>query len=68
MQLAKGITWEMGVVSSLSKLLRLIFSFWSFSSSGTLYTTAPIPLKVEKNFIKNNISMRKQQTGYIVNM
>lgn len=39
-------TCDMGVVSSSSTLLRLIFKSWSFWRSGTLYTIAPIPLKI----------------------
>jgi hypothetical protein len=42
-------TWEMGVVSSEPKLLRLILRIPSFFSSGTLYTTAPIPLNFKRS-------------------
>jgi len=41
----KRLTWDTGVVSSPSTLLRLIFRMLSVSSSDTLYATAPIPLK-----------------------
>lgn len=40
----------MSVVSSLSILLRLIFSKSSLPSSGTLYTTAPIPLNQDQEW------------------
>jgi len=48
----------MGVVSSKSKLLRLIFSIWSLLRSGTLYTTAPIPLQVNITTSQQNFSKK----------
>lgn len=54
-------TWEVGVVSSVFTLLRLIFSNWSLLSSGTLYTTAPIPLRGTRKYQIQNKTKEHQE-------